>query len=159
MLSPAACVPVAVNGRVFIVAPDRKMACLNAMTGELIWHSNLDSTAVRESMGITADSTLILAKTMNGTVIGIKTYSDVPEIAWKTDFNIGYDIAPGVITESNGMILIPSDKGVVHAASRSDGRLLWSHRISSCLINNIVPVGSNSLICNSMDGVVVRLGY
>ncbi len=159
MLSPAACVPVAVNDRVYVVAPDRKMACLNALTGEVIWHSDLGGVAVRESMGITADSTLILAKTMNGIVIGVKTGSDEPEIAWRTNFNIGYDIAPGVVTESHGMILIPSDKGAVYAASRSDGSLLWSHRISSCLINNIVPAGRNSLICSSMDGVVVRLKY
>jgi len=159
MLSPAACVPVAVKGRVYVVAPDRKMACLDAMTGKLIWHSDLGGETVRESMGITADSTLILAKTMNGTVIGITTGSDEPVIAWRTDFNIGYDIGPGVIRESHGIILIPSDKGVIHAASRIDGRLLWSHRISSCLINNVVPLGSNSLICSSMDGVVVRLGY
>ncbi len=159
MLSPAACVPVAVNDRVYVVAPDRKMVCLNALTGEVIWHSDLGAIAVRESMGITADSTLILAKTMNGIIIGVRTGSDVPEIVWRTDFNIGYDIAPGVIIESNGMILVPSDKGAVYAVSRADGTLLWSHRISSCLINNIVPVGKNSLICSSMDGVVVRLSY
>jgi hypothetical protein len=40
-----------------------------------------------------------------------------------------------------------------------DGSLLWSHRISSCLINNIVPLKDGSLLCNAMDGVVVRLGY
>jgi outer membrane protein assembly factor BamB len=159
MLSPAACVPVAVNNRVFVVAPDRKMACLDALTGKVIWHSDLGGAAVRESMGITADSTLILAKTMNGFVIGVKTNGDEPAIAWKTDFNTGYDIAPGVVVENNGIILIPTDKGIVCAASRADGSLLWSHRISSCLINNIVPVGERSLICNSMDGVVVRLGY
>ena len=34
MLSPAACVPVATNDRVFVVAPDRKMTCLDAMTGK-----------------------------------------------------------------------------------------------------------------------------
>lgn len=159
MLSPAACVPVAAGDRLFVVAPDRKMACLDALTGRLIWHSDLGGIAVRESMGITADSTMILAKTMNGTVIGVSTTADVPEISWKTRFDIGYDIAPGVITERDGIIFIPSDKGVVHAASRADGTLLWNHRISSCLINNIVPLNGKSLLCNSMDGVVVKLGY
>ncbi len=159
MLSPAACVPAAVGDRLFVVAPDRKMACLDALTGRLIWHSDLGGIAVRESMGISADSTMILAKTMNGIVIGVSTSADEPAIAWKTRFDIGYDIAPGVITERDGIIFIPSDKGVVHAASRTDGTLLWSHRISSCLINNIVPLDEGSLLCHSMDGVVVRLEY
>jgi len=159
MLSPAACVPVAVNGRVFVVAPDRKMACLDATTGQLLWHSDLGGIAVRESMGITADSSLILAKTMNGITVGVDAKGAEDTVVWKTGFDIGYDIAPGVVEEQSGVILIPSDKGVIHAASREDGRLLWSHRISSCLINRIVPLGSNGALCSSMDGVVVRLGY
>jgi len=159
MLSPAACVPVVTGNRVFIVAPDRKMACLNALTGELIWHSDLGGETVRESMGISADSTMILAKTMNGALIGVDTDGSEGRVVWKSGFDIGYDIAPGVITEKEGMIFIPSDKGIVHAASRSDGRLLWSHRISSCLINSIEPVKGRSVLCNAMDGVVVRLDY
>ncbi len=157
MLSPAACVPVATGGRVFVVAPDRKMACLDVLTGELIWHSDLGGITVRESMGITADSSMVLAKTMNGVIIGVDVRGKEGRVVWKSDFNIGYDIAPGVITEKEGVIFIPSDKGIIHAASRTDGSLLWSHRISSCLINNIVPLDDGSLICNSMDGVVTRL--
>ncbi len=157
MLSPAACVPVATGERVFVVAPDRKMACLDALTGRVIWHSDLGGSTVRESMGITADSTLILAKTMNGTIIGVDARAPEGQVVWVSDFNIGYDIAPGVITEREGIIYIPSDKGVIHAASRADGRLLWSHRISSCLINSVVPLKGGRLLCNSMDGVVVRL--
>ena len=157
MLSPAACVPVATGGRVFVVAPDRKMACLDALTGRVIWHSDLGGSMVRESMGVTADSSLILAKTMNGTVIGVDARAPEGQVIWVSDFNIGYDIAPGVITEREGIIYIPSDKGVIHAASRVDGRLLWSHRISSSLINSVVPLKGGRLLCNSMDGVVVRL--
>jgi len=157
MLSPAACVPVATGGRVFVVAPDRKMACLDVLTGELIWHSDLGGITVRESMGITADSSMVLAKTMNGVIIGVDVRGKEGRVVWKSDFNIGYDIAPGVITEKEGVIFIPSDKGIIHAASRTDGSLLWSHRISSCLINNILPLDDGSLICNSMDGVVTRL--
>ncbi|MDF1560961.1 MAG: PQQ-binding-like beta-propeller repeat protein [Bacteroidales bacterium] len=159
MLSPAACVPVAVNGRVFVVAPDRKMACLDASTGQLLWHSDLGAIAVRESMGITTDGTLILAKTMNGITVGVDAGKTEGTVVWKTGFDIGYDIAPGVVEEQSGVILIPSDKGVIHAASRDDGRLLWSHRISSCLINRIVPLASNGALCSSMDGVVVRIAY
>lgn len=159
MLSPAACVPVVTGDRVFVVAPDRKMACLDAFTGELIWHSDLGGAAVRESMGISADSTMILAKTMNGAVIGVDAGGSEGQVVWKSGFDIGYDIAPGVISEKEGVIFIPSDKGIVHAASRSDGRLLWSHRISSCLINSIEPLKGRSVLCNAMDGVVVRIDY
>lgn len=159
MLSPAACVPVAAGDRLFVVAPDRKMACLDVNTGKLLWHSDLGGATVRESMGLSEDGLLVLAKTMNGEVIGVSSSGDNPEIVWRSSFNIGYDIAPSVITGRDGIIFIPSDKGIVHAASRVDGRLLWSHRISSCLINNIVPLKDGGLLVNSMDGVVVRLDW
>ncbi len=159
MLSPAACVPVAVNDRVFVVAPDRKMACIDALTGNLIWHSDLGGSSVRESMGISADSTLVYAKTMDGKIIWVRTDSQEGVIKATANVSIGYDIAPGVITEKDGVIFVPTDKGFIYAVAREDGRLLWEHRISSCLINQILPSGGNSLVCTSMDGVVTRLTF
>jgi rhamnogalacturonyl hydrolase YesR/outer membrane protein assembly factor BamB/predicted phosphodiesterase len=159
MLSPAACVPVAINDRVFVVAPDRKMACINALTGETIWHSDLGGYKVRESMGISADSAIVYAKTMDGQVIGVNTGSPEAVIVWTANVNTGYDTAPSVITEKDGVVFVPTDKGFIYGVAREDGRLLWVHRISSCLINRILPLGSNSLVCSSMDGVVTRLSF
>jgi len=159
MLSPAACVPVTVNNRVFIVAPDRKMACLDAITGELLWHSDLGEYRVRESMGISADSTLIFAKTMDGNIIGVRNDDNEGMVSWKSEVSLGYDIAPGVITEKEGIVYVPTDKGIVYAIARDDGRLLWSQRISSCLINSIVPGKGRSVFCNAMDGVITRLKF
>ena len=159
MLSPAACVPVVVNNRVFVVAPDRKMTCIDAGTGKVIWQSDLGGNTVRESMGISADSTLVYAKTMDGKVITVRADSQEGIVEARASVNIGYDIAPGVITEKDGVIFVPTDDGFIYAIAREDGRLLWEHRISSCLINNILPSGSNSLVCSSMDGVITRLSY
>jgi outer membrane protein assembly factor BamB/Icc-related predicted phosphoesterase len=159
MLSPAACVPVAVNNRVFVVSPDRKMACLDALTGKLLWRSDLGGNTVRESMGVSQDSTLIFAKTMDGNLIGVRVNDNEGKVAWKASINTGYDIAPGVITEKEGVIFVPSDKGIVYAVSGNQGNLLWSHRISSCLLNCIVPGKDRSVFCSAMDGVITRLKF
>lgn len=159
MLSPAACVPVAVKDRVFVVAPDRKMACLDARTGMLLWHSALGGNTVRESMGVSQDSTLILAKTMDGNLIGVKSDDNQGVVSWKASMNTGYDIAPGVIKEKEGIIFVPTDKGIIYAVNRSDGSLLWSHRISSCLVNGIVPGNGRTVYCSAMDGIIVRLNF
>jgi len=158
MLSPAACVPVAVNNRIFIVAPDRKMACLDAGSGKLIWHSDLQGNTVRESMGISEDSTLIYAKTMDGNIIGISASAMEGKIDWKAEGNIGYDIAPSVIKERDGLIFVASDKGFVYAFERKTGKLTWVHRISSCLINQVLPVTGKKVYCTTMDGVITLLG-
>lgn len=159
MLSPAACVPVAAGDRVFVVAPDRKMACLDVSDGTLIWHSNLGGETVRESMGLSADSSIVYAKTMDGNLIGVKADGSQDTVSWKADVNTGYDIAPAVIPEGDGVVFIPTDKGIIHAVGRDDGRLLWRHRISSCLINQVLPAGPGRIVCTSMDGVVTLLSF
>ncbi|MCI0522167.1 MAG: PQQ-binding-like beta-propeller repeat protein, partial [Bacteroidales bacterium] len=159
MLSPAACVPVAAADRVFVVAPDRKMACLDASDGTLIWHSDLGGQTVRESMGLSADGSLVFAKTMDGNLIGVRADGSEERVSWKGDVNTGYDIAPAVIPESDGVVFIPTDKGIIYAVSRDDGSLLWIHRISSCLINQVSPAGPGRIVCTSMDGVVTMLRF
>ena len=159
MLSPAACVPVASGDRVFVVAPDRKMACLDASDGTLLWHSSLEEQTVRESMGLSADSSLVYAKTMDGNLIGVRADGSEEKASWKADANTGYDIAPAVIPESDGVVFIPTDKGIIYAVTRDEGRLLWIHRISSCLVNQVSPAGPGRVICTSMDGVVTMLSF
>ncbi len=159
MLSPAACVPVVVNNRVFVVSPDRKMTCLDALSGNVLWRSDLDGNKVRESMGVSADYSMIYAKTMDGNVIGVSASGSEGTIVWRADLNTGYDIAPGVIVESQGIVYIPTDRGFIYAADRKKGKQLWVHRISACLINQILPVSSHSVICSSMDGIITKLNF
>ncbi len=159
MLSPAACVPVAVGNRVFVVAPDRKMACIDALSGETIWHSDLGGVKVRESMGISADSTLIYAKTMNGKVIAVSATLNEGKVIIVFDLDMVYDIAPTAIIEKDDIVFIPSDKGFIYALDRNTDSLLWAHRVSSCLINQILPFGGRSVICTAMDGVITRIDY
>lgn len=159
MLSPAACVPVGVNNKIFVVAPDRKMTCINAGDGTTIWQSDLNANTVRESMGITADSSMILAKTMDGNVIGVSSMENEGRVVWKAAMNAGYDIAPAVITESGGIVFVPTDKGFVYAVKRADGNLSWVHRVSSCLVNQILPVTGSRVALSTMDGIICLLDY
>lgn len=159
MLSPAACIPAAVDNRIFVVAPDRKMTCLDLLTGKTVWQSKIGDHSVRESMGLSADSTLVWAKTMEGNIIGVSADGSQPDVRWKADTNIGYDIAPSAVVEHEGIVYVPSDKGFIYAFSRNSGKLIWAHRISACLINQITPVAPNSVVCTSMDGVITRLTY
>lgn len=158
-LSPAACVPVAADDMIFVVAPDRVMTCLSSVNGEIIWRTNLGGSSVRESMGISEDSTLVYAKTMDGQIIGVPAVSAEGTIKWRSEANTGYDISPAVITEYHGFVFIPTDKGFVYAVDRKSSRTIWIHRISSCLVCQILPVSDHEAICITMDGVVTRLNH
>ena len=159
MFSPAACFPVATNGRVFIVAPDRYMTALDAESGKVIWRKLDAANRVRESIGISADSSLVYAKTMDGFVIGVSTTADEMQIVWKCESQLGYELAPTPIVESRGIVFIPSDKGVVTAARRTDGKVLWKYKISNSLVTSILPVGKNEIVVTTMDGKISLLKF
>ncbi|VTP88059.1 PQQ-binding-like beta-propeller repeat protein [Sphingobacterium daejeonense] len=76
MFSAAACYPVVVNDKVFIVAPDRFMTAIDLKTGKTIWREKKDDYRVRESMGLSKDKKLVLAKTMDGELIGVPNNAD-----------------------------------------------------------------------------------
>ena len=159
MFSPAACYPVATGGKVFIVAPDRYMTVFDAETGNVIWRKNDPDNRVRESMGLSKDSTLIYSKTMQGELIGISTLDTGMKITWRSNTALNYEIAPTAIVEFQNIIYVPSNSGVVVAVNRNDGSILWKHKISNALITNIIPVAKNKVIVTSMDGKVSFLEY
>ena len=159
MYSPAACFPVATANKVFIVAPDRYMTVFNSETGNVIWRNNDKENRVRESMGLSAESTLIYAKTMEGELIGVSTSADSMQIVWKANTGLNYEIAPTAIVESGNIVYVPSNSGLVVAVNRKDGSILWKHKISNALITNITPVSKNKIIATTMDGKVVCLEF
>src|SRR6186997_549971 len=159
MFSPAACYPVATSGKIFIVAPDRYMTVFDATTGHVIWRKQDPANRVRESLGMSNDSSLVYAKTMDGDVIGISTSADSMQITWRAKAGLGYELAPTAIVEDRGIVYIPSDDGMVTAAARADGKILWKHKVSNALITHILPLKANEVIVTSMDGKIVCLKY
>jgi outer membrane protein assembly factor BamB/predicted MPP superfamily phosphohydrolase len=158
MYSPAACYPVATDGKIFIVAPDRYMTVLDAENGNVIWRKRNPDERVRESMGLSADSSLVYAKTMEGKLIGVSTSLPDMQITWHSDIGLNYEIAPTAIVEYKNIIYVPSNSGMAIAVNR-DGTVLWKHKISNCLITCIVPVSKNKVIATTMDGKVAVLKF
>ena len=110
-------------------------------------------------MGLSKDSSLIYAKTMQGELIGISTSEPEMKIIWKSNTQLNYEIAPTAIVEFQNVIYVPSNSGIVIAVNRSDGSILWKHKISNALITNITPVSKNKIIVTTMDGKVTCLEY
>lgn len=159
MLSPAACYPVATDGKIFIVAPDRYMTSLDASTGRQLWRKNDPKHRVRESMGMSQDSSIVYAKTMEGEVIGVSTAGNEMDIIWFSNTALNYEIAPTAIVEDHGIVYVPSNSGVIAAVNREDGSVLWKHKISNALITNITVLAKGKIIVNTMDGKVTRLDH
>jgi outer membrane protein assembly factor BamB/predicted MPP superfamily phosphohydrolase len=159
MFSPAACYPVATNNRVFIVAPDRYMTALDAANGNVIWRKQMPELRVRESMGLSADSSVVFVKTMQGEVHGISTAANDMQSVWKSDVSLGYEISPTAIVENNNIVFVPTQSGTTVAIDRNTGKLLWKHKISNGLVTNLLPVTNNELLVTTMDGKVSLLKF
>jgi outer membrane protein assembly factor BamB len=159
MYSPAACFPVAANNRIFIVAPDRYMTVMDANNGGVIWRKQDPAIRVRESMGLAADSSVVFAKTMGGNVLGFSTSANEMQTAWQSNVFLEYEICPTAIVESNNIVFVPTQSGVVVALNRQDGKVLWKHKVSNCMVTNLQPAGKSELLVTTMDGRVALLGF
>ncbi len=157
MFSPAACWPVAANGKAFLVSPDRYMTVLDAHSGRETWRVQDSANNVRESMGLSADSSRIYAKTMQGRVIALNARSGQRELLWKSPLELGYEICPTPINERNGIVYVAGQSGVVTALSAKDGSRVWQHKFSNCLVNTVQPVSDNTVLASSMDGRLICL--
>lgn len=158
MLSPAAVWPVAARGKIFIVAPDRRMTALNARNGNEIWDSG--TFTCRESIGISASKNLVYIKNMTeGNVDAFYTRPDRQQLAWECEAKLGYEIAPSPITEKGNLIFIPTTGGLVFSINRKTHLVEWTQRISGALINHILPIHTRQILVTTMDGKVACLSY
>ncbi|MBW8332817.1 MAG: PQQ-binding-like beta-propeller repeat protein [Prolixibacteraceae bacterium] len=158
MLSPAAVWPVAANGKVFIVAPDRRMTALDAKTGAEIWDSGQYSC--RESIGISKDGKSVYIKNMTeGNVMAFSTSAKEQSLVWDCPADLGYEIAPSPITENEKLIFVPTTNGTVVAIDKTTHRVAWKYKLSNALINAIEPVGENRILVTILDGRVACLQF
>lgn len=158
MFSPAQVWPVASHGRVYMVSPDRYMTVLDEKSGAVIWRHNDPEHRVRESIGLSEDGNTVYAKTMDGKILALDATRPARAIKWvSSGEDMGYELAPTAVMEKNGVVYAPTDKGLIYAYRAADGIFLWKYRISSGLINMILPAEKNELYVSSMDGALVKL--
>jgi outer membrane protein assembly factor BamB len=155
LYSPAACWPVAVGNRLFLVAPDRAMTVLNCASGEQICRSIRHR--VRETIGLTSDSSLVLVRTMSDSIIAFDSRSDSLAEVWISRPGFGSDINAAMLVEKDGVVFYGSMRGYVYAIDSATGRLKWVHRLSGVALNTLAPLDGRSILASNFDGKVFLL--
>jgi outer membrane protein assembly factor BamB/predicted phosphodiesterase len=153
--SPAQVWPVSHDGRVFIVDPQRAMTSINLQTGETVWRTF--QSKVRESLGMSQDGERLYAKTMQDSIVCYITQGDEPRQLWATDAGIGYEHAPSMLPERDGIVYSSTNDGYVLALEGRTGRLLWKHKNGNSLTNTVVPLGHGKILFTNTEGKVVLL--
>ena len=150
--SPAACWPVAGNGKVFVVAPDPWMTALELGTGRELWGT--DNWAVRESLGLSADGRRVYVRTTEDVIAAISTEAEDAEAVWETDAGVGRDINSAQLVEKDGVVFYGTKDGLLLALDAATGAVKWKHRVGVTLINTVTPLSAREVVVTDFDGHV-----
>jgi outer membrane protein assembly factor BamB/predicted phosphodiesterase len=152
LYAPAACWPVGARGKVFIVAPDRKMTAIETATGREVWRTG--DWAVRESIGMSEDGSRIYVRTTEDVIAAFQTTSAGPDPLWELDSGFGYDINSAMLVEKDGVVFYGTKNGLLIAIEGATGTLLWKHRLGVALLNTVCPLSGREVLVTDFDGRV-----
>ena len=153
--SPAQVWPVANKEAIFIADPQRALTAIGLKDGKTLWRTF--QSKVRESIGMSADSQRIYAKTMQDSIVCYRaTASEVKEV-WATDCGFGYEHASTMLPEVNGTVYSSTKDGLIVALDNKTGRLKWTYKVGASLVNTVTPAGKRHIITTSTDGDIVML--
>ena len=150
--SPAAVWPVASNGKVFIADPQRAMTAVNLQNGETVWRTF--RSQVRETIGLSEDGERVYSKTMNDSIVCYSTLTDTPEQVWASNVGFGYEHAPSMPQEKDGVVYGSTKEGLLFALEAKTGKIIWKHKIGNSLINTVVPLNGREVLFTATSGEV-----
>lgn len=153
--SPAAVWPVAADGKVFITDPQRAMTAINLENGETVWRTF--QSQVRETIGLSEDGERIYSKTMNDSIVCYAAKGDQPRQLWASNVGFGYEHAPSMQIEKDGVMFGSTKEGLIFALEAKTGKVLWKHKIGNSLISTVIPVSGREVLFTATSGEAGRL--
>jgi outer membrane protein assembly factor BamB len=151
--SPAACWPVAANGRVFIVSPEPWMAAIELSSGRGLWGT--DNWAVRESAGLSADGARVYVRTTDGIITAMSSSAEDAQALWETDGGFGADFGSGQLVEKDGVVFYGTKNGLLLALDGATGAVKWKYRVGVTFINTVTPLSGKDVVVTDFDGRVI----
>lgn len=156
MFSPGNVVPVVTDDKVIIVAPDRYMTAFDIKTGKVLWRDN--SHKYRESLGVSEDGKLAYSKTMDGELVAVSTEGNIFNKLWVLDLGIGYEHAPCIVLENDGVVYCGTRNGVVVAVDPSARKVLWKEKFGNSEVNGFEKdPNSNDIYLSLIEGTIYRI--
>lgn len=150
--SPAAVWPVAAEGKVFIADPQRAMTAVDLQTGETVWRTF--ESQVRETIGLSEDGKQVYSKTMNDSIVCYATEGNTPRKIWASNVGFGYEHAPSMPQEKEGVVYGSTKEGLLFALDSKSGKVLWKHKIGNSLISTVVPLSKREVLFTATSGEV-----
>lgn len=156
LFSPGNVVPVIAGDKVIIVAPDRFMTAIDLATGRTLWRDN--SHRYRESLGASPDHKRVYAKTMDGELVAVDATAPQFKELWTLDMGLGYEHAPCIVLEHDGIVYAGSRRGLVTAVDPSAPRVLWQLPLGTSEINGFeIDPATGHVYLSLVEGTIFRI--
>lgn len=153
--SPAMVIPVIINEKVYIVAPDEILREFDLETGEQTFTT--DRFRVRESLGGSEELEILVAKTMQDSVVVWTTQNGQPELLFNIDAGFGNDFSASMPVIKGGMAYFGTTFGRVYSVNLEDKKIKWAFQLSQDMINTVVPLSEERVLATGVDGKVAIL--
>jgi outer membrane protein assembly factor BamB len=140
---------------VFITDPQRAMTAIDLATGETVWRT-FQST-VRETIGLSEDRQRVYSKTMNDSIVCYSTQGDRPVELWASNVAFGYEHAPSMPVEKDGVVFGSTKSGLIFALDALTGQVLWKHKVCNSLISTVVPISKTCVLFTATSGEAGQL--
>lgn len=155
-LGPGNVVPVVTRERIYIVAPDRYMTSIDRKTGETIWRNN--EHKYRESLGCSEDGTRVYAKTMDGELVAVDATTSEFKKLWVVDMKLGYEHAPCIVAEKDGIVYAGSRRGLVVAVNPKTQSVIKTFTLGKSETNGIdIDPTSGNVYTSLIEGTIFKL--
>ena len=155
--SPGNVVPVVTPDHVVIVAPDRMTTAIDRKSGKQLWREKNDNK-VRESLGRSADGKVAYAKTMDGELIAMST-GDQYQLLWKVDLGFGYEHAPCIVLEHDGLVYCGSRRGMLAVVNAATHQLEFTYRLGTSEVNGFEVDERGDIYCSLIEGTIWRIHH
>lgn len=155
-LGPGNVVPVVTRERIYIVAPDRYMTAIDRKTGKTIWRNN--EHKYRESLGCSEDGTRVYAKTMDGELVAVDATTGEFKKLWVVDLKLGYEHAPCIVAEKDGIVYAGSRRGLVVAVYPQTQSVIKTFFLGKSETNGIdIDPTSGNVYTSLIEGTIFKL--
>lgn len=155
-LGPGNVVPVVTSERIYIVAPDRYMTAIDRKTGKTIWRNK--DHKYRESLGCSEDCSRVYAKTMDGELVAVDATTAEFNKLWVVDMKLGYEHAPCIVAEKDGIVYAGSRRGLVVAVNPKTQSVIKTFTLGKSETNGIdIDPTTGNVYTSLIEGTIFKL--
>ena len=132
------------------------MTAIDRKTGKTIWRNK--DHKYRESLGRSEDGTRVYAKTMDGELVAVDaTTADFNKL-WVVDMKLGYEHAPCIVAEKDGIVYAGSRRGLVVAVDPKTQSVIKTFTLGKSETNGIdIDPTTGNVYTSLIEGTIFKL--